>query len=66
MKHTKPIDYTGHSHTSLPDAINNALDKAGEHAHFNVIETQCSHHAEANPRYEVLLVAYEKESSHDL
>lgn len=56
---TKKIgDFTGHSTSGLDEAIQNALQKAGDHQHFKVVETSCSHAGEHARQYEVTLTTF--------
>lgn len=51
-------DYIGYSETSIADAIANALQKAGEHSHFQVIETRSSQFPDNKCYYHVTLTTF--------
>jgi len=51
-------DYTGYSETSLNEAINDALQKADEHSHFEVIETRSSRYTDDSCHYHVTLTTF--------
>jgi flavin-binding protein dodecin len=56
----KKGDYTGFSDSCIEDALNNALQKAGEHTHFEIIETRGSLiNANKNkPNYQITITAF--------
>ncbi|BCA93883.1 hypothetical protein TUM19329_02440 [Legionella antarctica] len=47
--------FTGFSESGIDDAIQNALDKAGNPIQFEVIETQWSRDNESNRQYHATL-----------
>ncbi|AHE65750.1 dodecin domain-containing protein [Legionella oakridgensis] len=51
-------DFTGYSNSGIYDAIQNALEKAGEHVYFEVIETCCSQGGEHDRQYQVTLATF--------
>lgn len=51
-------DYTGYSEASLNDAIADALRKADDHSHFEVIETRSSRYHDDKCKYHVTLTIY--------
>ena len=51
-------DFTGYSTSGIPDAVQNALEKAGEHARFEVVETLYSKADEHSCEYQVTLAAF--------
>jgi len=51
-------DYTGYSEASLDEAIADALQKADEHSHFEVIETRSSHFPNNQCHYYVTLTTF--------
>lgn len=51
-------DYIGYSENSLNEAINDALQKADDHNHFEVIETRSSRFADETCHYHVTLTAF--------
>ncbi|WP_133128578.1 dodecin domain-containing protein [Legionella nagasakiensis] len=56
---TKKIgDFTGYSDSGIYEAVQNALEKAGEHAHFEVVETCCSQGGENDRQYQVTLTTF--------
>lgn len=56
----KQGDYTGTSSDGIHEAIENALEKAGEHARFEVVETTSLQGQENNRHYEVTLSTYDE------
>lgn len=56
---TKKIgDFIGYSNSDIHEAIKDALNKAGEHSHFEIIESQCSQANEDNRMYKVTLATF--------
>ncbi len=51
-------DYIGHSDLGIHEAIQNALQKVGEHTHFEVIETLGSQIGQDKPEYRVTITAF--------
>lgn len=51
-------DYTGYSEASLDEAIADALQKAKEHTHFEVIETRSSRFPDNKCHYHVTLTTF--------
>lgn len=51
-------DFTGYSNIDIHKAIEDALAKIGEHSHYEIVETQCSHNNEQNQMYQVTLRAF--------
>lgn len=51
-------EFTGYSELGIEDAIQDALDKAGEYARFEVIETRGSQGNGDNRQYHVTLTAF--------
>ncbi len=58
MTATKSGDFTGYSDAGLSEAVQNALEKAGEPARFEVVETRYSHEGEGRCQYEVTLATF--------
>ncbi|QBR85245.1 dodecin domain-containing protein [Legionella israelensis] len=56
MKNTG--DYTGYSETGIEEAIQNALEKAGEPARFEVIETLGAQDQMDRRHYQVTLKTF--------
>lgn len=54
----KTGDYTGYSTCDLEQAIQNALEKAGAPAYFEVIETRGSQIGEEERHYHVTITAF--------
>ncbi len=48
-------DFTGFSESGIDDAIQNALKKAGNPTHFEVVETLGSQDRQSDRRYQVTL-----------
>ncbi|WP_419419899.1 hypothetical protein ACNVED_00920 [Legionella sp. D16C41] len=55
---SKTRDYTGFSEESLNEAISNALEKAENHSHFEVIEARSSQFADNKRYYYVTLATF--------
>lgn len=53
-------DFIGYSDIDIHKAIENALTQAGEHSHYEIVESQCSHNHEQNRSYQVTLTAFSK------
>lgn len=51
-------DYTGYSEASLDEAIADALQKADDHNHFEVIETRSSRFPDNKCHYHVTLTTF--------
>ena len=58
MMITKTRDYTGYSDESIDKAIQNALQKAGDHTRFEVIETRGSQIGEDKRHYQITLTTF--------
>ncbi|KTD26239.1 MULTISPECIES: dodecin domain-containing protein [Legionella] len=58
MATTKKGDFIGYSEVGIDQAIQNALQKAGEHSHFEVIETRGSQIGEDKRQYEATIIAF--------
>ncbi len=58
-------DFTGYSDCGIDEAIQDALDKAGEYAHVEVVETRGSHIKGDHRQYQVTLTTFDKEVIHD-
>ncbi|KTD20161.1 dodecin domain-containing protein [Legionella londiniensis] len=55
----KKIGYfTGYSNSGIQEALENALEKAGDHLHFEVVETSCFQAGENDREYQVTLSTY--------
>lgn len=53
-------DFTGYSQDGIDKAIANAIEKAGDHQRFEVIETR-SHHDDAGlVQYQATITAFEE------
>lgn len=53
-------DYTGASTSGINEAVENALEKAGDHSRFEVVETTSSQCRDNNRHYQVTLSTYEE------
>ncbi|WP_152571537.1 dodecin domain-containing protein [Legionella norrlandica] len=51
-------DFTGFSESGIDDAIQNALKKAGDPVHFEVIETLSSQGNQSDRQYQVTLKTF--------
>jgi dodecin len=51
-------DYTGTSTSGINEAIEDALTKAGDHSHFEVVETSSSQCNIKGKEYQVTLSTY--------
>lgn len=60
MKTKDKGEYTGYSDSGIDEAIQNALRKAGEHTHFEIIETRGSQIGENKRHYQVTITAFYK------
>ena len=58
MTSIRTRDYTGYSEAGLDEAIENALQKAGEFNRVEVIETRSSHFNEDKKHYQVTLTTF--------
>lgn len=54
----KVSDFTGYSTAGIEEAINDALAKAGDYEHVEVIETRGSQTAGDKSCYQVILAAF--------
>lgn len=55
----KKIGYfTGYSTAGIQEAIQNALEKAGEYLHFEVVETSSCQAGEESRQYQVTLSTF--------
>lgn len=54
----KKGDFTGFSDSCLEEALQNALQKVGEHSHFEIIETLGSVVDESKPLYQIIIRAF--------
>ena len=54
----KKGDFTGFSNSCIEEALNNALQKVGEHSRFEVIETLGSVVDENKPQYQITIRAF--------
>ena len=54
----KTRDYTGYSDESIDEAVQNALQKAGEHSRFEVIETRGSQLNDNKRHYQIMLTTF--------
>ena len=55
---TKTGHYTGYSDSDISEAIQHAVQKAGEHTHFEIIETSGSQIAGNERHYQVTIKAF--------
>lgn len=51
-------DFTGYSHASIDEAIHNAVEKAGQHLRFEVIETRSQHDNAGRPHYQATITTF--------
>jgi flavin-binding protein dodecin len=58
MAKIKSADFTGYSDIGIEEAIQDALDKAGDYARVEVIETRGSQANGENREYQVTLTAF--------
>lgn len=55
---TKSGDYIGYSTSGIDEAIQNALQKAGDHNHFEIVETRGSQIGEDERHYQATITAF--------
>lgn len=55
---TKIGEYTGYSDSGINEAIQNALQKASEHKHIEIIETRSSQTGEDKRYYQVTISTF--------
>ena len=60
MAEIKTADFTGYSELGIEEAIQNALDKAGNYERVEIVETRGSQANGDNRQYHVTLTAYSK------
>ena len=60
MTKIKAGDFTGYSDAGLDEAIQDALDKAGEYVRVEVIETRGSHLEGEQRQYQVTVATFDK------
>lgn len=53
-------DFTGYSESAIDEAVQDALDKAGEYSRVEVVETRGSHIKGLNRRYQVTLATFDE------
>jgi flavin-binding protein dodecin len=53
------IDYTGHSDSCFKDALNKALQQAGNPHHYEIVETRGSIFDESNSHYQITIAAFD-------
>lgn len=58
MAIVKKGDYIGYSDSGIDEAIENALQQAGEHAYFEVIETRGSQIGDSKRQYQATITAF--------
>ncbi|MBA2710680.1 MAG: hypothetical protein H0U57_08835 [Tatlockia sp.] len=58
MTTIKKGDFTGFSNSCIADALDNALQKVGEHTYFEIIETRGSFTIENKPHYQITIIAF--------
>ena len=58
MAQNKTGDFTGHSTAGIDEAIQNALEKAGDYDRVEVIEAQGSRAKGDNRQYQVTLATF--------
>ncbi|WP_028389431.1 dodecin domain-containing protein [Legionella fairfieldensis] len=54
----KKGDYTGYSDSGIDEAVQNALQKAGKHTHFEIIETRSSQIEKNTRHYQATVTAF--------
>lgn len=54
----KKGDYTGYSQVGIDDALQNALEKVGEHSHFEIVETLRSFNDENKSLFQITIAAF--------
>lgn len=60
MTTIKRGDFTGFSNLNFKEAVQNALQNAGEYTHFEIIETLGSKISESQSSYQVTLAIFSK------
>ncbi len=56
----KAGDYTGYSDSGIDEAIQDALEKAGDHARVEIVETRGSQTNGDQRRYQVTLATFDE------
>lgn len=60
MNTTNTGEFTGYSDSGIDEAIQHALQQAGEHSHFEIIETRGSQIGDNTRHYQVTITAFYK------
>ena len=60
MTSKKVGDFTGYSSLGIDEAIKDALDKAGDYARLEVVETRGSQVKEASRQYQVTIATFDE------
>lgn len=60
MTRKKVGDFTGYSNSGIDEAIQDALDKAGDYTHIEVVETRGSQVKEDTPQYQVTIATFDE------
>lgn len=58
MTTTKKVDFIGYSDSGIDEAIQNALQQAGEHTRYEVVETCGSQVGDNKTQYQVTITAF--------
>ena len=56
----KTGDFTGYSDAGIDDALQDALDKAGDYARIEIVETRGSQTKGNNRQYQVILTTFDE------
>lgn len=56
----KTGDFTGYSDSGIDEAIQDALEKAGDHARIEVVETRGSQTTDDTRQYQVTLATFDE------
>lgn len=54
----KKGDYTGYSHLGIVDALQNALEKVGEHSRFEIVQTLRAFNDDSKLLFQITITAF--------
>lgn len=60
MKTKKPGDFIGYSNSGIHDAVQNALEEAGDPTRFKIIETSCRHDEDDERHYHAMVATLDE------